>query len=91
MLEPDPTQATPSAAEHRDGQPGDVRGRIDFLDVDRRSIAVAGPEADPDPASREGGDLACWASLVCQGCGGVTTDPDHDRQHREWLAALERE
>jgi hypothetical protein len=60
-------------------QSDDVRARIDILDVGQGSEAT------------DAGDLACWASLVCPGCGGVTTDPGHDLQHRRWLAAVDRE
>jgi hypothetical protein len=91
MPEPDLTQAIPSETEPRDGRSDDVRGRIDFLDVGDRGNATVSAYADLDPASRDGGDLACWASLVCPGCGGVTTDPAHDLQHRRWLDALERQ
>jgi hypothetical protein len=79
MHEPPPNQALPTATEHRDGRSEDVRGPLDLLDVDRQLSATV-----------DGSDLACWASLVCLGCGGVTTDPAHDVQHRRWLAALER-
>jgi hypothetical protein len=91
MLEPDAPQTNPSAAERHRGRSGDVRGRIDFLDVDRQSPTTVDGYTTPDPASPDGGDLACWASFVCPGCGGVTTDPAHDSQHRRWLAAIEQE
>lgn len=74
MHEPDPTKAGPSAVKH----------------VDSRGITPIDIDPGPDPGSEDGGDLACWASLVCLGCGGVTTDPAHDLQHRRWLAALEK-
>jgi hypothetical protein len=88
MPEADRTPATSSIPEHRDGSSDDVLGPIGFLDIDRQGSATADRQADRDPASPDGGDLSCWASLVCLGCGGVTTDPGHDLQHRRWLAAL---
>jgi hypothetical protein len=65
-----------------------TRVQIDFLDGGRVS-----PTADAAPASaaRDAGDLACWASLVCPGCGGVTTEAAHDLQHARWLGGLVRE
>lgn len=89
MLEPDPGNTTPSATENRDRRSDDVRAPMGFLEVDRQGNETVDGDPAPDPASRGGDDLACWASLVCLGCGGVTTDPAHDVLHRRWLAALE--
>jgi hypothetical protein len=91
MSELDPTKATSSVTGPRKRRLDAPRGPIDLLDLDREGIAGLHEGTDPDPANPFGGDLACWASLVCLGCGGVTTDPAHDLQHRRWLAALERE
>lgn len=89
MSEAGPSQAVSPDVQHDAGPSPHGQHRIVF-DPDSERIAAAALGAEGDPAFDDAGDLACWAGLVCQGCGGVTTDPAHDRQHRAWLATLQR-
>jgi hypothetical protein len=82
---------TIDAVRDTHAEPSDSGQHRIIFDPDSERIARAASASIEDPMLDDGGDPACWAGLVCQGCGGVITDPAHDLQHRAWLAALQRE
>lgn len=50
--------------EHADAGPLPSAGEIRMV----TPLTAAGPEDD------EGGDAVCWAHLVCEECGAITTE-----------------
>jgi tellurite methyltransferase len=64
VLEPGLVQAIPPGVVHEVQPDGPVSFTLDFFAVDRGAVVT------PD----EGGDPACWSSLVCPECGGVRGD-----------------
>jgi hypothetical protein len=66
------TDRQPPPAAGRPGDPG--------APVPPGQIRMVAPLADDDEA--EGGDPVCWAHLVCDECGAVTTEG-----HREGCSA----
>jgi hypothetical protein len=46
----------------------------------RLTIIGADPEV-AGPRDEEGGDPVCWAHLVCEECGAITTEG-----HRDWCS-----
>ena len=43
-----------------------------------REIRMVAPLADDDADDAEGGDPVCWAHLVCDECGAITTEGHRD-------------
>jgi tellurite resistance-related uncharacterized protein len=82
-LEPDsPAQAIPPGVCHEVQPVGHVRFSIDFFTVDRQTTSVPiRVEAASVPlrvaGTKEGGDPACWAGLLCPECGAVLTEDPH--------------
>ncbi len=72
-------QAIPPDVDH-EVQPLDrVRFSVDFFAIERSEHAAHVSRSDePDvPATEEGGDPACWASLLCPDCGAVLPADPH--------------
>lgn len=86
-----PAQPVPPEVAHEVEPLGRVRFSVDFLVVGARgarrggddlsaagAAAGAGAEGlEEEAADEQGGDPACWASLVCPECGTVVTDGQH--------------
>ena len=86
-LVPGSTQAIPPDVEHEVQPLGQVRFTIDFFAVDEGRMAGEVAAAEPVPplaqlGADQAGDPACWAGLLCPGCGVVLGDGPHDRDCR---------
>ena len=86
-LGPGSTQAIPPDVEHAVQPLGQVRFTIDFFAVDesRREGEVSALEPvrpQVQLVADQAGDPACWAGLLCPGCGVVLGDGPHDRDCR---------
>jgi tellurite methyltransferase len=79
LLEPDMLQPIPPGVLHRVELSGEVGFTIDFLAVDRSASPMGAPANEDSwkngPVAGAsivgGGDLACWAGLVCFECGAI--------------------
>jgi hypothetical protein len=62
------------------GQNDDVEvpGRNEAAEPGVTGLRMMAPRGDPE---EEGGDPVCWAHLVCEECGAVTTEG-----HRDWCS-----
>lgn len=70
-LGPGARQPIPPEMDHEVRPLGSVRFSLDFLVIDRVHGKNPGSSVD------QGGDLACWAGLVCDQCGIVRDGSDH--------------
>lgn len=86
VVGPESVQAIPPEVEHQARPLGPVRFSIDFLSVLWRGPSIATRESEPSGARGDvakqrvpdaGGEPACWAHLLCPGCGAVLDGGSH--------------
>lgn len=71
------TQAIPPGVDHQVEPLGAVGFVVEFFAIDRGHAALAGRRGDPREPAEQGGDLACWAGLVCPECGAMLDGGEH--------------
>jgi tellurite methyltransferase len=74
------TQAIPPGVEHEVEPLGAVRFNVELFVVDRSrqpGEPTGRRRGPPRTPAGEGGEPACWAGLVCPGCGAIINSGEH--------------